>query len=122
MNYKRKMNEKGIMSYMVGLVFILVFLLMLWAFILPMIQQVQVETFVGQQSILADTNEAIQLLPAGVAKTALQNTFNTEIDSTTTNYDIIAFFIQYWWIFLVLIVSMGTYLLTRRNVEFQGGF
>ena len=116
------MNEKGIMSYMVGLVFILVFLLMLWAFILPMIQQVQVETFVGQQSILADTNEAIQLLPAGVAKTALQNTFNTEIDSTTTNYDIIAFFIQYWWIFLVLIVSMGTYLLTRRNVEFQGDF
>lgn len=116
------MNDKGIMTYMLGLIIILVFLIMLWAFFLPAIQQINVKSFAGQQKIIEDTNTAIHALPNSTQKTALLNTYNTELNSAPTNYDILSFFIQYWWIFVVIIISFGTYLLTRRNVEFQQGF
>lgn len=116
------MNEKGIMTFMVGLMIVILMLILLWSVFLPMLQIIQVESFVAQQGTLSDINATIQELPDSTQKAALLTSFNTEIDSTVTQFDIISFFIQYWWVFVVFIVSFGTYLLQRRNVEVQGGF
>jgi predicted secreted protein len=116
----RLMGERGVMTYMIGLSIVIVFLILLWTVFLPMIQTIQIKTFASQQDLLSDTNEAIHSLPAGTTKDSLIESFNAELDSTTTNFDIIAFFMQYWWVFTVVIVSFGTYVLARRNVEVQG--
>jgi hypothetical protein len=116
------MGQRGIMSYMIALIIIITLMLILWAVVLPLLQQIQVTTFSAQQNIMSDTNETIQALPNSTTKTAILTSFNAGLNSAETNFDIISFFIQYWWVFLLVIVSFGTYLLARRNVEFQGGF
>lgn len=119
-NRKKRMGEKGIFNYVVAFAIAMLMLLILVATILPGIQKAQVITFGSQQTAFTDINSHIQALPNSDAKTSLLTSFNTQYESSQTQFDIVAFFIQYWWLFIVLIVGIGTYVVARRNVEFQG--
>lgn len=106
---------------MIGFFIVLVALLLLWTIFIPAIQEIQVKSFASQASLIADVNSDIAGLPNSSVKTAMRNSFNDQMDSTTTNFDILSFFSQFWWVFVVLIVAFGTYIISRSNVQ-VGGF
>jgi len=110
------------MTYAIGLLIVIIFIILLYVTLSPALLQVKDMSIErGQDRIYSDINSAIESLPAGTVKTNLQNSFATQNNATTTNSTIMTFFIQYWWIFIILVSSFGFMIFAKRNADATGG-
>lgn len=115
-------DERGVFSFVFVFAIIIIILAFFFVVAIPIVQQMQAQSFVIGEPVLEDTNALIATLNNGVVKTQAQSAINEQQNASATNFEILSFLSQWAWVFILIVLAMAYLLTTRRNVEFGGGF
>lgn len=111
------MNDRGSVSFFVYFAYLAIILLVLFAIIIPILQQFNTQVYASAENILVDGNTiAGNITDAGI-RTALQDNFSAQADSIVTQIDILGTFFQYSWLIIILVLSLAFFIITRQSVE-----
>ena len=114
---KKKLNERGSITYFIGFVFLALVLLTLFAVVVPLLISINTSFYEAGERILMDTNDTVSNLEEGEIKNQLQASLTTSRNSLPEQINILQVFFQYGWLILILAILMVLFLTTRRNVE-----
>lgn len=121
MNEKRKMGERGNLGIAFVFLVTALFVILVFAFIMPMAQKLNLESYKAGEVITQEQiNTAAGIQDQNVREAVLE-IYQSQKDSFVAQIDVTSAFIQYGWFFVILIVLVGLFFITRRNVEAQGG-
>lgn len=114
---KLRENNHGALAFFVAFLLISVVLIFFFVVATPFLMAINAGFYEASENIL-ETGEAI--LP-GIQNVTirgeLQDAFNAAKSTTTENVNILSFFYQYSWIFILVITVMAVFILARRTVE-----
>lgn len=114
---KLRENNHGALAFFVAFLLISVVLIFFFVVATPFLMAINAGFYEASENIL-DTGESI--LP-GIQNVTirgeLQDAFNAAKSTTTENVNILSFFYQYSWIFILVITVMAVFILARRTVE-----
>jgi len=110
-------NEKGQFSYAFIFFIMLAGLMFLFMFIIPLLQFMNVGFYSGMESVVALSYETAE----GIEDANIRNELTTTIAQQQTNMlasnQVTAALIGFGGIFIVILVTMVFFLLSRRNVQ-----
>jgi predicted PurR-regulated permease PerM len=110
-------DERGQFSY--GLIFIVIFisLLIFFAIVFPFLSSFTVNMYSGISPIVGQAKVVAGTIQDTNISNSFTNALNAQTDNVQTNVDILSSLVQYSGIIIIIIVLLGVYLLSRRNVE-----
>jgi len=110
MKFLKKRNKKGSIGLVLVFIMLSFFLLFLFAIAIPMLMEVNDSFYSAAGDILSsiDTSQ----YPAE-AQTAIDNAYN----SIPQSQQILSFFFQYSWLFIILVLGLVIYLFSRTIIE-----
>ena len=117
MNFKKKLNEHGSVSFFIVFVTLSIVLLVLFALVIPLLTAINIEFFAAAEKILLDANATAAGFENEQIKAQLQESLGAQADSITTQVDILGTFFQYGWIIIIFAVLLVIFLATRETVE-----
>lgn len=114
---KKKLNEKGSISYFMVFVVLAVILLVLFAVAIPFLQAFNIALYEAGEDILIDANKTVQQLENEEIKAALEGALGQQVTSIETQVDILGTFFKYGWIIIILVIVLVIFLASRQAVE-----
>lgn len=121
MNQKRKMGERGNLGIAFVFLVTALFVILVFAFIMPMAQKLNLESYKAGEIVTQDQMNSAATIQDQNVREAVLGIYQAQKDSFVAQIDVTSAFIQYGWFFVILIVGVGLFFITRRNVEAQGG-
>jgi predicted PurR-regulated permease PerM len=123
MNYKLKKKRSLIrdnhasLAFAIAFFFLAAILIFFFAVGIPMLININVEFYAAGEDVLDSSLNVIDTIQDSSVKSQLQSSVQAAKDATTDNVDILSFFFQYGWIFLIVIVAMVMFMKARQSIE-----
>lgn len=120
---KRKENnslmsdERGFIAYAVIFFVLLVFLIFMFAFIIPVSLNINTKMYVSGEDQLNDALDSISQIQDENVQADLNATVLAARDGSIEGVGVLAFFIQYSWIFIVVVIVFVVVMLAQQNVQ-----
>lgn len=121
MKQKRKMGERGQLAIAFTFIVFSLFVILFFTFIMPMSQKLNTESYKTGSLVTQSSKASAQQITDQNVREAVLSIYQAQDDSFVEQVSTTSAFIRYGWFFIILIVGVGLFLLTRRNVEAQGG-
>jgi len=115
------MNQKGNMSLYIMFLVSAMIAITVFVLMIPFTQNMNTKMYEAAEDLLVDANETANDLNNTAVKTALQNSFQAQVDSVTTSNDILSLFFQYSWALVIFIAMIPVFLAARQLVESRRG-
>jgi len=115
------MNERGNMSLYMMYLLAAIMGLLIFVLVIPLTQTINTEFYAAAEDMLIDANTTANDFNNVGIKTALQGSFQAQIDSIETSNDILSVFFQYAWAIVIFIVMLPMFLFGRQLVESRRG-
>jgi predicted PurR-regulated permease PerM len=113
------MNQKGSTSFFLIFVYLSVLTLVLFALVIPFMQQMNTELFEAGSRILDDANKTAAEITNPQLKAQLQESYDAQVQGMGTQIDILGTFYNYGWIIIILIVVLVLFMISRQTVELE---
>lgn len=114
-----KKNNKGQVAFFLLFLFIATVMVILTAVAAPFGSKLATEFYsAGEDLLISGQETAAEIQDPEVAAT-LNASFQTAINSATTNIQVSNGLYQYGWVFVLVLVVIVLYLVTRQTVAFQ---
>jgi len=114
-------DERGNISFVFVFAIIAIMIIFMFVFLAPALTQYTTKVYLSAEPILNDANTIsdgiVDLAVQDSIKTSLQNSKNT----TLTQIEVLGFFYQYAWLFVISISALILLLFSRFLVERQTG-
>jgi len=115
------MNNKGSVTLSTVFAVLVIITLIMFAFLIPLLQKFTTHIYVAGDSIIVDSNAIAAQISDAEIREAFQDSFNAQSEATVTNIEILGFVYQYSWAIILLIVAFVLFMIARQQVETQGG-
>lgn len=116
-----KSNQRGVLTFWFIFTFLIITLVVLFAFTLPVSLNVQTKMYEAGEDQLNDALITANSIEDSNAKSLILGVVNDAKGAQEENIEIVGFLIQYGWVFILIIVSAISYLWARSFVETQQG-
>lgn len=113
------MNQTGNISFVFVFVILAITIIFMFAFLAPTLQEYTLEVYTAAEPILEDANATAQLINDSAIKTSIETSLQESKNTTATQIEILGFFYQYSWLFVIAITSFILLLFSRFLVERQ---
>jgi len=120
-NKKKKYLKKGVAGIFLVFITFSIMLVFLFAVAIPFLMDMNVQFYGAGQDIMTQSNIQAtidKIFDAGT-RAAIQGTFTSAQESTSTQIQILGFFFQYSWLWIILIITLVLFMITRKTVETQ---
>jgi len=114
---KFRRNEDGSLSYFLVFVYLGTITVFLFAIGIPFLISFSSGLYVAGDDIIGDASETIGQIENVEIKERIQATLTNAQSSTENTIDILSFFFQYSWVFVMLIITFTIFIIARKNVE-----
>jgi len=116
-----KEDERGTLTYFIVFIFLVVILLVLFAFGIPLAIRANTEFYTVGEQLINESSATISSIQNQTIKQEIQNALNSAQQSTAEQIDILAWFFQYSWIWILLVITLVIFVIARRSVEYGTG-
>lgn len=113
-------DENAVLGYFLAFIFAVTMIVFLFAFAIPFATSFSTDLYVAGDSILEDAQDKIDSISNATIRTRIQDSLDNMQDATAENIEYLAFFYQYSWIFVVIIITFTFFMLARKIVETKG--
>lgn len=113
-------DENAVLGYFLAFIFAVTMIVFLFAFAIPFATSFSTDLYVAGDSILEDAQDKIDSISNATIRTRIQDSLDNMQDATAENIEHLAFFYQYSWIFVVIIITFTFFMLARKIVETKG--
>lgn len=121
MKFKRKkINEKGQFTYVILFVFLFFILLIAFAVIAPLMQNLSSGFYVAMQPTVALTSDNIDQITDANMRTSMQGVISAQQTYQALNIQTLGTMAAFSGIIIIIIVAIVWFLIARRNVESGG--
>lgn len=118
----RNASKKGTVTIYIMFILVAILLLFIVTFLAPLGANINTAFWSAGNTILATTNESISSINDANVKAAIQDSLDTAQESEAQNVIILANLFKYGWIIVLAGTLFVVFILTRRMVEYGGGF
>ncbi len=115
----KKLGGRGSVSLFMAFVSLSIFLLFLFALLLPFTQLINISFMAQGQSLIADAEQSFSTIEDAGIKAQLQDVVQASQESFATSFDVVGFFFSFGWIILILVVVLVLFMWSRQLVETQ---
>lgn len=114
-------DERGSFAFFVIFAISLTLLLLLFAIGIPLGLTAISQFFKVGDDLITDSSQTFSTIQNETIKQQVTNALNSAQQSTADQVSILSWFVQYAWIWILLVVTLVVYMLGRRTVEYGGG-
>lgn len=114
---KKKLNQKGSISFFIVFVALAVILLILFAAVIPLLIAFDTALYEGAEDIILDANKTAGNIQNAEIKASLQSSLQASTDTIPTQIDIMSNFFQYGWILVIVVIVLVLFMISRQTVE-----
>lgn len=115
------MNEKGQFDLVLAFVIVALVILILFAFIIPLLSDVSTQIFTASEDVVDDIIEETNEINDEEVKASVQGAWQSTKDSYVSQQEIFALVTQYTVVILLIIIAIGFYLRGKSSVGTQLG-
>lgn len=115
------MNERGNISFVFVFLLLAIMIIFMFVFLSPVLQDYTLRMYVAAEPILNDANTTASGISDTAIKTSIQGALQNSKDSTATQIEVLNFFYQYAWLFVIVLTAFILMLFSRFLVERQAG-
>lgn len=117
---KLKNNDYAVFGYFLVFILSAVMLVSLFSFFIPFLIDFSTDMYLAGDDLIANTEEKIAAINNATIRAQIQNNLDNMQSATAENIDYLAFFYQYSWIFIILIITFSIFMIARQTVETKG--
>jgi len=110
-------DDTASLSYFLVFVYLGTILIFLFAVGIPFLISFNSGMYTAGSDIIADASEKIGDIENAEVKTRIQSTLTNAQSSTENTIDLLSFFFQYSWVWIMLIITFTIFIVARKNVE-----
>lgn len=110
-------NNEAAFSYFVLFAILLFFMITLFALFIPMATRFNAELISFGEQILNDNQEVFDRIQNLTIRNQLQESNDGAIQSLADQNTILDMFVQYFWVIILVVITLVIMLRGRRNVE-----
>ena len=110
-------NKEGNISFFFAFVFIGIILLFLFAVANPLLINISSSFYQAGEDILEESGGVIDTISDASVRAELNGMVDAAQESTTDNIEVLTFFYQYGWIFVIVITCFVIFVIARKQVE-----
>lgn len=114
---ERRFNQKGVISFALLYLLVLVIFLILFAFIVPFSINFNTQLMSGADTMLEQANADVNSITDANIRSELQTSIDNATDTVTDNTDNLSTYFQFAWILVPVIVALIMFIVTRTSVE-----
>lgn len=115
------MNSRGNISFVLVFALLSVAIIFMFAFLSPTLQVFTTKIYGVGEPLLEDANTTALTFNDATIKNTVQSSLQASKDTTATQIEVLNFFYQYAWLFVIGLVSLILLLFSRFLVERQVG-
>lgn len=113
-------NEKAVLGYFLVFIFSATMLVFLFSFAIPFLTSFTTDLYVAGETIIIDAQDELGNIQNATIRSQIQDNLQNMQAATQENINYMAFFYQYSWVFIILIVTFTLFMIARSIVETKG--
>lgn len=114
-------KRKGVVAYFFVFVFLALIVSFLFAFAIPLLIDINTQFYAGGEIALDDAEIWLDEISDADVKAQIEDAIDSSKASIPDQISILAFFYQYGWIIIILVILFVVFMQTRVTVETQIG-
>jgi predicted PurR-regulated permease PerM len=118
----KKLNKKGQLGIYLAAMIVVIIIIVLAALFAPIGARFTTQTYLAGETILNQTQEDIDAIQDADIKASINTNIQNAKDATDDNIEFLTALYKYAWLFVLIILGIGFFLLSRSLIEYnQGG-
>jgi len=115
-----KLDEKGQTSFFIVFVVVAIFLLFLFAFGIPFLQNFNTEIYEAADPLIQSAKANAQNISNEEIKQAMLDNLEAQENSIPDQVNVLSVFFQYGWLVVIVAVLFIVFMASRRQIEAGG--
>lgn len=115
------MNEQGNISFVFVFIILAITIIFMFAFLSPALQDYTLRVYTAAEPTLDDANVTAGLIQDTAMRNQIRDALQNSKDTTSTSIEVLNFFYQYAWLFVIALSAIILLLYSRFLVERQVG-
>lgn len=115
------MDERGNIAFVFVFALLAIAIVFMFVFLSPALQVYTVKVYTAAEPVLDDANTISDGIADAQVQTSIKNSLQASKDTTVMQIEVLNFFYQYAWLFVVSITALILLLFSRFLVERQVG-